>query len=39
MRKYLIGFLAGILVAAGGAAAADTISLIGKKYKEKPLLR
>jgi len=31
MRKYAIGFIAGILVATAGVAAADTLSFVGKK--------
>jgi len=38
MRKYLIGFLAGILVATAGVAAADTISLVGKKIQSEAIV-
>src|SRR5690606_2664306 len=35
MRKYLIGFIAGVLVATAGVAAADTVSLVGKKIQSE----
>lgn len=35
MRKYIVGFLAGVLVATAGAAAADNISLVGKKIQSE----
>lgn len=38
MRKYFIGFIAGILVATAGVAAADGISLIGKKIQSEAVV-
>lgn len=38
MRKYLIGFLAGILIAISGVAAADTVSMIGKKIQSEAIV-
>jgi len=38
MRKYLIGFLAGILIATAGVAAADTVSMIGKKIQSEAIV-
>lgn len=35
MRKYAIGFIVGILVATAGVAAADSLSLIGKKIQSE----
>lgn len=38
MRKYIIGFIAGILVATAGVAAADTVSMIGKKIQSEAVV-
>lgn len=38
MRKYVIGFIAGVLVATAGVAAADTVSLIGKKIQSEAVV-
>jgi len=38
MRKYLIGFIAGVLVATASVAAADTISLVGKKVQSEAIV-
>lgn len=38
MRKYLIGFITGILVATAGVAAADTVSLVGKKIQSEAVV-
>lgn len=38
MRKYLIGFLVGALVATAGVAAADTVSLVGKKIQGEAIV-
>jgi peptidoglycan hydrolase CwlO-like protein len=38
MRKYIIGFIAGILVATAGIAGAETISLVGKKIQSEAVV-
>jgi len=38
MRKYIIGFIAGVLVATAGVAAADTVSLVGKKIQSEAIV-
>src|SRR5690606_6134020 len=38
MRKYLIGFLVGILIATAGVAAADTVSMVGKKIQSEAVV-
>lgn len=38
MRKYFIGFIAGVLVATASVAAADTLSLVGKKIQSEAVV-
>ena len=38
MRKYIIGFIAGILIATAGVAAADTVSMVGKKIQSEAVV-